>query len=1244
MVAYLNKSNASEGFDQITNFLNGSYIAYALTVNPTIYVSCIKQFWNTVAVKQSNDVTRLQALVNKKKVVVTEAAIRDALHLDDAEGIDCLPNEEIFTALARMGYEKPSTKLTFYKAFFSSQWKFLIHTILQSMSAKRTSWNDFSSAMASAVICLSTCRKFNFSKYIFESLGDVEEQGNDDNATEEPVTTVDDVEDQSIKSPTPLTPPPQQHQDIPSTSQAQSPPPQQQSPTPAQPQGADFPMNQEIIKLKTRVKKLEKTNKVKTLKLRRLRKVGTSQRVDTSDDTLMEDEETEEVRDNADDAQVKRRQAEIYQIDMDHAAKVLSMQEDEPEVQEVVEVVTTAKLITEVVAVVSKTVSAADVVQAAVPVATVTPAPVKVVVPSARRKRGVMEEEESRAIAIINETPAQKEAKRRRLNKEAEELKQHLEIVPDEDDDVYTDATPLARKVPVADYQIIHVKNKPRYKIIKADGTHQLAAEKNDAAKSSKDCESSTTPFLREDSDGLLHGLMRRDINSLFGRMASLLRQLSGRETAHALVEKKRKAKDKYYGAVELLRWFKKNESVFGINNYVEGKELGFLPATLQGPALTWWNAKIATMGLETMNQMPWTEMKQLMTIEFYPIEEIQRMEHELWNLKVKEYNIVAYTQRVNELALMCSRMVEPERVKVDAYIRGLTDSIKGEVTFSRPANLNEAMRMAHKLMDQKSKVKKEEVGEVHGRAYAIKEAEPKGPNLVTGTSYKVELADGRVVSTNTVLKGCTLNLVNHISKIDLMLIELGMFDVIIGIDWIVKHDAVIVFGEKVVRIPYRNEMLIVNSDKDVYVIRDFLEVLPEELPRLPPLRQVEFRIDLVPRDAPVARAPYRLTPSEMRELWVQLQELLEKRFICLSSSPWGAPVLFVKKKDGSFIMCVDYRELNKLTIKNCYPLLRIDDVFDQLQGSSVYSKIDLRSGYQQLHIKEEDIPINAFRTRYGHFEFQDEEEHKKHLKLILELLKKERFGVHVDPAKVEAIKSWSAPTTPTEESAPILALLEGTKDFMVYCDASLKGYGAVLMQREKVIAYASRQLRVHEENYTTHDLELGGVVFALRLWRHYLWIELLSDYDCEIRYHPGKANVVADALSRKERDKPLRQSKHQKPSGLLQQHKIPVWKWERITMDFVGGLPRMPSGYDTNWVIVDRLTKSAHFLPMKKMDSMEKLTRLYLKEIVCRHGVPVSIILDRDSHFTSRLWRSLQEALETNLDMSTTYHPQTDG
>ncbi|GKB92049.1 putative reverse transcriptase domain-containing protein [Tanacetum coccineum] len=229
-----------------------------------------------------------------------------------------------------------------------------------------------------------------------------------------------------------------------------------------------------------------------------------------------------------------------------------------------------------------------------------------------------------------------------------------------------------------------------------------------------------------------------------------------------------------------------------------------------------------------------------------------------------------------------------------------------------------------------------------------------------------VELADGRIIWVNTLIRGCTLNLLNHPFNIDLMPIEMGSFDIIIGMDWLSKYQAVIVCAEKIVRIPFGNEILIVHGDGSSHE-----HVFPEDLPGIPPARQVEFQIDLIPGAAPVARAPYRLAPSEMKELSDQLKELSDKGFIRPSSSPWGAPVLFVKKKDGSFRMCIDYQELNKLTVKNRYPLPRIDDLFDQLQGSSVYSKIDLRSGYHQLRVREEDIPKTAFRTRYGHYEFQ---------------------------------------------------------------------------------------------------------------------------------------------------------------------------------------------------------------------------------------------------------------------------------
>ncbi|GJX84734.1 putative reverse transcriptase domain-containing protein, partial [Tanacetum coccineum] len=522
-------------------------------------------------------------------------------------------------------------------------------------------------------------------------------------------------------------------------------------------------------------------------------------------------------------------------------------------------------------------------------------------------------------------------------------------------------------------------------------------------------------------------------------------------------------------------------------------------------------------------------------------------------------------------------------------------------------------------------------------------------------------------------------------------------------------------------------------SDKkqeEIDVVRDFPEVFLDDLSGLPPIREIELRIELIPGATPVAKSLYRLAPSEMEEFSGQLKELQDKGFIRPSSSPWGAPVLFVKKKDGSFRMCIDYRELNKLTVKNRYPLPRIDDLFDQLQGSQFFSKIDLRSGYHQLRVHEDDIPKTTFRTRYRHFEFTTLSK--------IELLRIESPRNSDEVMFVLRI-GWGEEQELAFQTlkdklcnAPVLALPDGPEDFVVYCDASGMGLGCVLMQ--KGISLVRNEL----------------------ICRQRCWIELFSDYDCKIRYHPGKANVVVDALSRKERVKPKRvramnvilqlsikdriltaqkkaideftvlqkgldemieqrsdgtlyyldriwvplkgevrtlimdeahkskyyvrpgddkmyydlrdrywwpgmkkdiaeyvskcltcvkvKVEHQRPSSLLQQPEIPVWKWEGIAMDFVTKLPRTSSGHDTIWVIVDRLTKSAHFLPMHEDYKMEMLARLYLNEIVSRHGVPISIISDHDSRFTSRFWQLMQEALRTRLDMSTAYHPQTDG
>ncbi|WVZ70977.1 hypothetical protein U9M48_019604 [Paspalum notatum var. saurae] len=548
-----------------------------------------------------------------------------------------------------------------------------------------------------------------------------------------------------------------------------------------------------------------------------------------------------------------------------------------------------------------------------------------------------------------------------------------------------------------------------------------------------------------------------------------------------------------------------------------------------------------------------------------------------------------------------------------------------------------------------------------------------------------------------------------------------------------------------------------------------------EELPGMPPDREVEFLIELLPGTAPIAKRQYRVAPKEQELIKKNIDDLLGKGFIQPSSSPWAFPVLFVDKKYGSRRMCVDYRALNDVTIKNKYPLPRIDDLFDQL------------SGYHQMKIRPSDIPKTAFITRFGLYEYtvmsfgltnapayfmnlmnkvfmeyldkfvvvliddiliysKTEEEHEEHLRLVLQKLRDHKLyaklskcefwldqlpflghivskgGIMVDPSKISSVMDWKVPEVVKERditkvcesfsgiakpmtsllekgvpfnwtkerqaafdelkkrltTAPVLTLPDLTKSFTVYCDASKEGLGCVLMQEGKVIAYASRQLRKHEVNYPTHDLELAAVVHALKIWRHYLfgnrreiytdhkserrWLELIKDYDLEIHYHPGKANVnricVPDVDSIKKlilgEAHDIAYSIH--PGSTKMYHdlkererwreyvavcdtcrrvkaehrdlQIPQWKWEEISMDFIVGLPRTQKGYNSIWVVVDRLTKVAHFIPVNTTYSGARLAELYISRIVCLHGVPKRIIADRGSRFTSRFWeRSLPYA-----------------
>ncbi|GKA83808.1 ty3-gypsy retrotransposon protein [Tanacetum coccineum] len=684
----------------------------------------------------------------------------------------------------------------------------------------------------------------------------------------------------------------------------------------------------------------------------------------------------------------------------------------------------------------------------------------------------------------------------------------------------------------------------------------------------------------------------------------------------------------------------------------------------------------------------------------------------------------------------------------------------------------------------------------------------------------------------------CPLRFDDRIRPANLLPIHMFDFDVILGMDWLASHRATIdcyartvIFGN--VRQPefvYHGSSplksvklisamkartlishgclvfwLLVHGDtslespniENLFVVREFADVFPDELPGLPPAREIEFGIELIPGAEPISKAPYRMAPVELKELKEQLQEMLENGFIRPSVSPWGAPVLFVKKKDGSMRLCIDYRELNRITIRNRYPLPRIDDLFDQLQGAKYFSKIDLRSGYHQLRVREQDISKTAFRTRYGHYEFlvmpfgltnapavfmdlmnrifheyldkfvivfiddilvysKSEEEHERHLRIVLEILRQKKLyakfskcefwlqqvaflghivsadGIIMDPSKVEAITKWRELlqlmrkgekfvwTDERQESfeelkqrlvsAPILTLPSGSGGFQIYSDAS-KRFRLCLLQHGKVIAYASRQLKPYEFLRArlmwlpTHFVKISGIdslldsiSFVIREWGLDVgvcvrgsggyWVSMRIESNLMLQIKEAQRDdgelwaIVQNVEDGKHtefsvdddsvvwfedrlcvpNDQALREKvmteAHSSPftihpGGQIDIRGLVVWysqlrflcgNGDEISMDFVTGLPTTQKRHDAIWVVVDRLTKSAHFLPIRKNYGISKLAEIFRQEIVRLHGTPTAIVSDRDPKFTSRFWKGLQKAWGTRLKFSTTFHPQTDG
>ncbi|KAA0040422.1 retrotransposon protein, putative, Ty3-gypsy sub-class [Cucumis melo var. makuwa] len=457
---------------------------------------------------------------------------------------------------------------------------------------------------------------------------------------------------------------------------------------------------------------------------------------------------------------------------------------------------------------------------------------------------------------------------------------------------------------------------------------------------------------------------------------------------------------------------------------------------------------------------------------------------------------------------------------------------------------------------------------------------------------------------------------------------------------------------------------------EDVPVVKEFLDVFPDDLSGLPHGREIEFTIELLPGIAPISQAPYIMAPSKFKELKMQLQELVNKGYIRPSVSRWGAPVLFVKKKDAFRTRYghYEFRVMpSGLTNAPAVFMDLMNRIFHQyldhfvivfIDDILVYS-IDREAHEEHLRIVQQTLCDKQLYAKFSKCEFWLEQ-----VVFLGHVVSAK--GVSVHPQKVEAVVNWERPTrgdrTLTRKNAkfewsdkceqsfqelkkrlvtaPILALPVTRKDSVIYYDASRLGLGCVLMQDGNVIAYASRQLKEHECNYPTHDLELAAVVLALKIWRHYLFGEKCHIFTYHKSLNELKNPILEEAHGSGYAMHPVRQ----RPRGFPNPLPVPEWKWEHITMDFLFGLPRTSSGHDGIWVIVDRLTKMARFIPVKVISTLDQLARLYVEKIMSQYGVPVSIVSDRDPRFTSKFWPSLQKAIGIGLKFSTSFHPQTDG
>ncbi|GJZ00794.1 putative reverse transcriptase domain-containing protein [Tanacetum coccineum] len=661
-------------------------------------------------------------------------------------------------------------------------------------------------------------------------------------------------------------------------------------------------------------------------------------------------------------------------------------------------------------------------------------------------------------------------------------------------------------------------------------------------------------------------------------------------------------------GAIVYTCWIEKIESVQDMSGCRNNQKVKYTVVLFVGKALTWWNSQIHTQGREAVVGMSWEDFKTLTKEEFCSSNEMQKLETELWNHAMVGAGHATYTDRFHELARLVPHLVTLENKRIERVVYGLALQIRGMVAATELTTIQKAVQIVGTLTDEsirngsiKKNIKKR--GN-EGEPSQDRNGRDDNKRTRTRNAFATTTNSVRRENTGTTPKCTTCNFYHppeapcrtcfncnrpgHLAK-DYRVVP-GNVNPVNARNPAVARGACFECGgtdhyrsacprlnrAQGTRVNRLNQALAIDggqgrgkngnqaSGRAFMLGAEEARQDPNIMMGLPPIREIKFRIELVPGAIPVVKSPYRLAPSEMEELSGQLKELQDKGFIRPNSSPWGA-------------------------------------------------SIDLRSGYHQLRVHEDDIPKTAFRTRYGYFEFivmsfgltnapTTQEDHEFLGHVINE------DGIHVEPSKIEVVKNWEAPRTPSEVrlilglagktfdwgeeqerafqtlkdklcNAPVLALSDGPKDFVVYCDASGLGLGYVLMQKGKGDVRTLIMDEAHKSKYSIHP-RANKMYYDLR--DRYWW--------------PGMKKDITVYVS-------------------------------RIAMDFVTKLPRTSSGHDTIWVIVDRLTKSAHFLPMRKDYKMDKLVRLYLNEIVSRHGVPISIISDRDSSFTSRFWPSMQEA-----------------